>query len=83
MVPGEATMATLSEVLLGAMGWTNSHLHAFEIGDRHFGVCEDDYPEGEIDETGVTVLEALGEDRHLLYEYDFGDSWDLTLRSKP
>jgi hypothetical protein len=41
-----------------------------------FGMCLDEYPEGEIDEKGVTVLQALREERSFLYEYDFGDSWD-------
>jgi hypothetical protein len=35
----------------------------------------DDYPEDEIDETEVTVLQAVGGHRRFSYEYDFGDSW--------
>ena len=41
------------------MGWTNSHLHAFIVGDAHFGMCFDELPEGEIDKQTVTVLQAL------------------------
>lgn len=59
-----------------AMGWTNSHLHAFTIGNQRFGMHFDEYPEGEIDEKEVTVLRAIGDHRRFLYEYDFGDSWD-------
>jgi hypothetical protein len=69
-------MAKLSEMLLAAMGWTNSHLHAFEVGDRRYGMCFDEYPEGEIDEKGVTILQALRDERRFTYEYDFGDSWE-------
>jgi Plasmid pRiA4b ORF-3-like protein len=43
-------MATLSPILLAAMGWNNSHLHAFLIGAKRIGMCFDDYPEDEIDE---------------------------------
>ena len=58
------------------MGWTDSHLHAFTIGDQRYGLHFDDYPEGEIDETAVSVLKAVGEHRRFFYEYDFGDSWE-------
>ena len=39
-------------------------------------MCFDDYPEEEIDEMGVTVLQALREEQRFLYEYDFGDGWE-------
>lgn len=68
-------MAKLSEMLLAAMGWTNSHLHAFRVGDARYGMNFDEYPEGEIDEKQVTVLQALRDERRFVYEYDFGDGW--------
>jgi hypothetical protein len=76
LVPGSIRMAKLSPILLGAMGWNNSHLHAFRIGEWRIGMCFDDYPEGEIDEKDVTVLQALREERRFVYEYDFGDGWE-------
>ncbi len=69
-------MAKLSPILLAAMGWNNSHLHVFSIGDKRIGMCFDDYPEGEIDEKGMTVLQALREERRFVFEYDFGDRWE-------
>jgi len=63
-------------MLQAAMGWTDSHLHCFRIGDELYGMQFDDYPEGEIDETSVTVIGALSGHRRFVYEYDFGDSWD-------
>jgi len=76
LVPGSVRLAKLSEMLLAAMGWTNSHLHAFRVGDKHFGMHFEDWAEDEIDEKSVTVLQALREERRFLFEYDFGDSWD-------
>ena len=76
LVPGSIRMAKLSPILLAAMGWNNSHLHAFEIGDKRIGMCFDEYPEGEIDEKSVTVLQALRDERRFVFEYDFGDSWE-------
>ncbi len=52
------------------MGWTNSHLHSFTIGDERYGIQYDEYPEGEIDEKTVKVGSAIGECRGFLYEYD-------------
>jgi Plasmid pRiA4b ORF-3-like protein len=39
-------------------------------------MCFDDYPDEEIDEKGVTVLQALREERRFVYDYDFGDGWE-------
>jgi Plasmid pRiA4b ORF-3-like protein len=36
----------------------------------------DEFPEGEIDEGSVTVLQAVRDERRLNFEYDFGDSWE-------
>jgi hypothetical protein len=76
IVPGSVRMAKLSEMLLAAMGWTNSHLHAFRVGDVRYGMNVDEYSDGEIDEKQVTVLQALRDERRFVYDYDFGDSWE-------
>ena len=34
-LPLELTFGDLSNILQAAFGWTNSHLHEFEIGRRH------------------------------------------------
>jgi hypothetical protein len=36
----------------------------------------DDYPDDEIDEKEVSVLQALRGHKSFVYEYDFGDSWE-------
>jgi hypothetical protein len=69
-------MSKLADILLVAMGWSNSHLHAFRIGDRRYGMNFDEFPEGEIDEKTVTVLQSLREERRFMFDYDFGDSWE-------
>ncbi len=38
LVPGSVQMAKLADILLAAMGWSNSHLHAFMAGDRRYGM---------------------------------------------
>ncbi len=46
------------------------------MGDVRYGMNFDEYPEGEIDEKQVTVLQALRDERRFVYDYDFGDGWE-------
>ena len=78
LVPGAVRLGKLHRIFQAAMGWTDSHLHAFTMGDQRYGMHFDDYPEDEIDENEVSVLKAVGERRRFSYEYDFGDSWEHT-----
>lgn len=79
LVPGAVRVAKLHRIFQAAMGWTDSHLHAFTMGDQRYGMHFDDYPEDEIDENEVSVLTAVSEHRRFSYEYDFGDSWEHTV----
>lgn len=75
LVPGAISLGELHNIFQVAMGWTDSHLHSFTIGDELYGTQYDDYPEEELDENETTVQDAIGEARRFSYEYDFGDSW--------
>jgi hypothetical protein len=79
LVPGDVTLASLHRMLQAAMGWSDSHLHTFEVGDDCYGPedDEDDPPDDQIDESTTSVLDALdaGPVLEFLYEYDFGDAW--------
>ena len=76
LVPGSVRLDKLHLMLQAAMGWTNSHLHCFRFGDRTYGTQFDDNPLDELDETEVSVLRVLNDQRRFVYEYDFGDSWE-------
>lgn len=76
LVPGSVRLAKLHLMFQAAMGWTNSHLHDFRIGDQLYGTQFDDYPDDELNENDVTVLQAVSDQRRFIYHYDFGDSWD-------
>jgi hypothetical protein len=72
------TLAKLHDALQDAMGWTNSHLHCFEIAGRRIGMVgiEEDSPELE-DERRVRVTSVLPtKGARLVYRYDYGDDWD-------
>lgn len=76
LVPGSARLDKLHLMLQAAMGWTNSHLHCFRVGDLTYGTQFDDNPLDELDEGEVSVTQLLRDERRFLYEYDFGDSWE-------
>lgn len=78
LVPGTITLGKLHDVLQVAMGWTNSHLHCFEFGDRRFGMSgvEEDAEDLEDERRArvATLLQRKGDE--LLCRYDYGDDWD-------
>lgn len=83
LVPAKLRLSQFHTVLQRAFGWTNSHLHAFQIKDDSY---EAFYPESwsedlpgpgqRYDEKKFhlsDLIHAKGD--WLTYEYDFGDSW--------
>lgn len=78
LVPAGITLAKLHCTLQDAMGWTNSHLHCFEVSGRRIGMVgvEEDSPELE-DERRVRISSVLPEKgAKLVYRYDYGDDWE-------
>jgi hypothetical protein len=81
----QVTDGTLDELharIQTAMGWTNSHLHQFEIRGRRYGdpeLLDDGWGDAEfIDSTSVQLSQLLARKRkpfRFYYEYDFGDGW--------
>jgi hypothetical protein len=58
------------------MGWTNSHLHQFIVGQTYIGEAHPDYGLEMQDERRVRLNQvAPHEGARFRYEYDFGDSW--------
>jgi hypothetical protein len=84
LVPGEFRLSQLHDVFQAAMGWRNSHLHSFTVGDAEYGMQDEDAPDDEIDEASVTVVEVLGDQERFSYVYDFGDDWvhEVTVESQ-
>jgi hypothetical protein len=79
----DCTLDKLHEHIQTAMGWTNSHLHEFEIKGERYGDPAlwdggfDDY-DG-IDSTTTMVSDILPQRSKRFafkYVYDFGDSWE-------
>jgi hypothetical protein len=79
----DCTLDKLHEHIQTAMGWTNSHLHDFEIKGKRYGDPElivDGFEDLEYADSRSTmvseVLPTAGRRFAFKYQYDFGDSWD-------
>jgi hypothetical protein len=81
LIPSWITLAKLHQVLQVAMGWTNSHLHQFEIGGTRYGIPDDEWPEmTPVDERRVTLATCLTTSvTDFSYAYDLGDSWEHSI----
>lgn len=84
VVPLTTTLADLHHILQAAMGWTDSHLHQFEIGGLRFGdteILNQDRYEGDaqaFDANEVRLRDFLflyDDQPAFHYVYDFGDDW--------
>ena len=89
-LPMGLNFAQIHEVLQVAFGWTDSHLHQFNIGGIIYGAPEFDedgvFDNRIFDATGLRLIDIVfpydPDDRPItiLYEYDFGDGWRHLLR---
>ena len=60
-----------------AMGWTDSHLHQFIANNVFYGIPDDDFELEMEDESKYKLSQLLSKEKDtLIYEYDFGDSWE-------
>lgn len=76
-VPTDSTLHRLHAVLQEVMGWQDSHLHQFLVGEELFGKPYDGPPEDLKDSRQVTLRDLLSRGVNAFtYEYDFGDSWE-------
>ena len=77
-IAGSSTLEDLHFALQVAMGWTNSHLHQFIIGDASYGMADiDDADELDLeDERRFRLQDLVKRGNSFVYEYDFGDNWE-------
>jgi hypothetical protein len=73
---GDATLEELHYVVQVVMDWENYHMHQFLAGGRSYGLDEDYMPDPESERTATLRQVAPRPEDRLLYEYDFGDSWE-------
>ena len=81
-VSGDVSLFKLHFIFQLAMGWTNSHLHEYHIGEHYYGTPDEDgWDTREIKEEHAYKLEQVihGKGFQLGYLYDFGDGWQHTV----
>ncbi len=79
-VAGLGTLGMLHGALVGAMGWEDSHLHSFMVGDATYSPVFDRLETIGDDEEDITIGEALpGVGSTITWLYDWGDGWEHTV----
>lgn len=76
------TLAKLDRVIQAAMGWTNCHLHEFEITGQRYCIPDDEWPDDNppLDDRRSDVGTALGDSvGKFTNPSDFGDHWQHTV----
>ena len=75
----DCSLGTLHQVIQTCMGWTDSHLHSFEVGRQRFG--EPDSELDQRDENRIKLSRVVeGGYNKFSYVYDFGDNWEHTIQ---
>lgn len=81
LVEKTTTFEQLHYIIQITMGWTNSHLHEFDINGYRIAEPNEELDadlEGEnIDSATITLDSIISETKEKFkYTYDFGDSWE-------
>jgi hypothetical protein len=80
LVRSDMTLDRLHNVIQRAMGWTNSHLHNFELENRTYGIPdydELDWGPPTLNEKRYAIADIAPQVRKsFTYRYDFGDDWE-------
>ena len=80
-VPEDMTFQTLADVLITVMGWSGSHLSAFEMPKSGLNIMANPWSDNE-DQFGdrngkkVKLSELLPAENKFIFVYDMGDNWE-------
>jgi hypothetical protein len=77
LVPADVTLKRLHDCLQMVMGWSDSHLHQFEVRGVVYGTPDSDSLAQIRSQNTAKVTQLLRRPKdRLLYTYDFGDGWE-------
>ncbi len=80
LVRSDRTLADLHWVFQIAFGWTDFHLHRFRLRKKDYAIPRRGLLEGQ-DTRRVRLADlAFRGNERFLYEYDFGDLWQVEVR---
>ena len=79
-IDGKASLAALHHVIGVAFGWSDAHLHEFDISGRLYGnlkqvniELQEDVLDGRKQVIAITATEV---EAAFSYQYDLGDGWE-------
>lgn len=72
-MPCDTTLRDLHNIIQIAMGWNDSHLHAFTINGKDYS--DHSITDIGIDEKTICLNQFMKVGLKFSYEYDFGASW--------
>jgi len=77
IVNPETSLEDFSKIIQTAMGWNNTHLHQFIKNKKYYTFPSEDMDDDfYIDYTPFKIKDLLKKEKDtMIYEYDFGDSW--------
>jgi hypothetical protein len=77
LLPSSFTLDQVHAATQAVMGWSDTHLHEFEIDDaRYASADEDDFDDDDADDERLTRLADVAPVKSsFTYTYDFGDDW--------
>lgn len=77
----DTRLGKLHRILQVVLGWTDSHLHEYVVGDIRYGVPDPEYDDRAVrSERTVPLYQVLlAPKATCIYEYDFGDGWNHEL----
>jgi hypothetical protein len=76
LVPGGFTLDRVHRAVQLAMGWSDRHLHVFDVEGVQFGVPDPDGLLDVRDELDHRLDAVAQKGTRLRYTYDFGDWWE-------
>ena len=82
LIENSVALPEFHDVIQIVMGWTNSHLHQFIAQGQCYGAPDPDFDFSEVlDEQEYRLSQLLKNEKDsMVYEYDFGDSWEHNIR---
>jgi hypothetical protein len=83
VVSPDVTLARLHTILQILMGWKDNHLYAYAINQKRYAPPDVDAERvGKSGTAGTKLSSIFGKETDVLrYEYDFGDCWEIELRT--
>jgi hypothetical protein len=87
VVDDDITLRALHHIIQAAFGWTDSHLHEFNIEGRAYAMLDNENVLEIIEDRDMPGDDRKGKLQKLIYpgqrldyQYDFGDNWRHTIK---